>query len=135
HRPRHRDAIPRRALRELSGPEVPLLSPDPEAGRRGPSWTQDRTGVPRISRGDEMMDDGVTRGGSAAPANGAAPAGGAPVKETVRAFIERATPAAELEDDLDLFETGLVNSLFAVQLVTFIEKTFAIEVGMDDLDM
>jgi acyl carrier protein len=28
-----------------------------------------------------------------------------------------------------------VNSLFAVQLVTFLEKTFAIEIGMDDLDI
>ena len=34
-----------------------------------------------------------------------------------------------------LFETGIVNSLFAVQLMTFIEKTFQIEVGMDDLDI
>ena len=35
----------------------------------------------------------------------------------------------------NLFESGIVNSLFAVQLMTFIEKTFAIEVGMDDLDI
>jgi acyl carrier protein len=40
-----------------------------------------------------------------------------------------------LDDDDNLFESGLVNSLFAVQLMTFIEKTFAIEVGMEDLDI
>ena len=34
-----------------------------------------------------------------------------------------------------LFETGIVNSLFAVQLMTFVEKTFAIEVEMEDLDI
>ena len=40
-----------------------------------------------------------------------------------------------LDDDDNLFESGIVNSLFAVQLMTFIEKTFAIEVEMDDLDI
>jgi len=40
-----------------------------------------------------------------------------------------------LDDDDNLFESGIVNSLFAVQLMTFIEKTFALEVGMDDLDI
>ena len=40
-----------------------------------------------------------------------------------------------LADDDNLFESGIVNSLFAVQLMTFIEKTFAIEVGIDDLDI
>jgi acyl carrier protein len=40
-----------------------------------------------------------------------------------------------LDDDADLFASGIVNSLFAVQLMTFVEKTFAIEVDMDDLDI
>jgi acyl carrier protein len=34
-----------------------------------------------------------------------------------------------------LFESGLVNSLFAVQLMTFIERKFGIEVGTDDLEI
>ena len=41
----------------------------------------------------------------------------------------------DLKEDDHLFETGIVNSLFAVQLMTFIEKTFAIEIGSDDLDI
>jgi methoxymalonate biosynthesis acyl carrier protein len=57
------------------------------------------------------------------------------IKETVRGFILSSITLAELDDDDDLFESGIVNSLFAVQLMTFIEKTFAIEVGMDDLDI
>lgn len=57
------------------------------------------------------------------------------VRETVREFILRSVSVPGLADDTDLFEAGLVNSLFAVQLMTFIEKTFAIEVEMDDLDM
>ena len=57
------------------------------------------------------------------------------IKETVRGFILRSITIRKLDDDDDLFESGIVNSLFAVQLMTFIEKTFAIEVGMDDLDI
>jgi methoxymalonate biosynthesis acyl carrier protein len=57
------------------------------------------------------------------------------VKETVRRFILSSIAIPDVEDDADLFESGIVNSLFAVQLTTFVEKTFGIEVGMDDLDM
>jgi acyl carrier protein len=57
------------------------------------------------------------------------------IKETVRDFILSSITIPELDDDDNLFESGLANSLFAVQLTTFIEKTFAIEVGMEDLDI
>ena len=57
------------------------------------------------------------------------------VKEAVKAFILSSINIAHLGDDDNLFETGVVNSLFAVQLMTFIEKTFAIEVAMEDLDI
>jgi methoxymalonate biosynthesis acyl carrier protein len=57
------------------------------------------------------------------------------IKETVKRFILSSIAITDLDDDDNLFESGIVNSLFAVQLMTFIEKTFAIEVGMDDLDI
>ena len=57
------------------------------------------------------------------------------VKEIVKHFILSSINIAHLNDDDNLFESGIVNSLFAVQLMTFIEKTFAIEVGMDDLEI
>ena len=57
------------------------------------------------------------------------------IKEAVRRFILSSINVTHLDDDDNLFESGIVNSLFAVQLMTFIEKTFAIEVGMDDLDI
>jgi len=57
------------------------------------------------------------------------------IKEAVRRFILSSINITHLDDDDNLFESGIVNSLFAVQLMTFIEKTFAIEVGMDDLDI
>ena len=57
------------------------------------------------------------------------------VKETVRRFILSAITVTGLDDDANLFESGIVNSLFAVQLMTFIEMTFAVEVGTHDLDI
>lgn len=57
------------------------------------------------------------------------------IKEAVRRFILSSINVTHLDDDDNLFESGIVNSLFAVQLMMFIEKTFAIEVGMDDLDI
>jgi len=57
------------------------------------------------------------------------------IKGQIKAFIMSAVHLPDLADDDNLFESGIVNSLFAVQLMTFIERTFAIEVGADDLDI
>jgi len=56
-------------------------------------------------------------------------------KETIRNFILDSINIPGLNDEDNLFESGIVNSLFAVQLMTFLEKTFNIEVTMDDLSM
>jgi methoxymalonate biosynthesis acyl carrier protein len=57
------------------------------------------------------------------------------IKERVTNFILSSINVQDLDEEDHLFESGIVNSLFAVQLMTFIEKTFRIEVGMDDLDI
>lgn len=57
------------------------------------------------------------------------------IKESVRRFISLSSNIENLDDDNNLFESGIVNSLFAVQLMAFIEKTFAIDVEMEDLDI
>jgi len=57
------------------------------------------------------------------------------VKETVRKFIESSINIDALGDDENLFDSGLINSLFAVQLTTFLERKFGIEIGQDDLDI
>jgi len=57
------------------------------------------------------------------------------IKGTITSFILNSINIVELDDDDNLFETGIVNSLFAVQLMTFIEKTFGLEVTMDDLEI
>jgi acyl carrier protein len=53
----------------------------------------------------------------------------------IKGFILDAINMPELKDDDNLFESGIVNSLFAIQLMTFIERSFGIEVGVDDLDI
>ncbi len=42
---------------------------------------------------------------------------------------------ARFADGDDIFADGLVNSLFALQLVTFLEDSFKITVENDDLDL
>jgi acyl carrier protein len=57
------------------------------------------------------------------------------ITDAVRRFIAQSVNVGGLDEDENLFESGIVNSLFAVQLMTFIERTFGIEVGIDDLDI
>ncbi len=57
------------------------------------------------------------------------------VKNTIKKFLLRSINLPDVADDEDLFESGMVNSLFAVQLTTFIEKTFKIDIEADDLDI
>ncbi|AKT41170.1 acyl carrier protein [Chondromyces crocatus] len=56
-------------------------------------------------------------------------------KQTVKTFILRHFRGHELKDDEDIFGSGFVNSLFAMQLITFIEGEFKIRVENDDLDV
>ncbi|MBF0423947.1 MAG: acyl carrier protein, partial [Magnetococcales bacterium] len=39
-----------------------------------------------------------------------------------------------VDPDLDLFASGMVNSLFAMQLVLFVEKEYGIKVENEDLN-
>lgn len=57
------------------------------------------------------------------------------IREIVRDFINATVNIEGFGDDENLFESGIVNSLFAVELMTFIERRFGIEVGADDLDI
>lgn len=57
------------------------------------------------------------------------------IKETLRSYILSSIAVNDLDDDTNLFESGIVNSLFAIQLMTFVEKTFALEMDSDDLDI
>jgi acyl carrier protein len=56
-------------------------------------------------------------------------------KGKIRTFLARYIRNHELQDDEDIFASRLVNSLFAMQLVLFIEKEFQIKVENEDLDL
>lgn len=57
------------------------------------------------------------------------------INEKIRSFIINSVKIPDLSSDDNLFETGIVNSLFAIQMMTFLEKTFSIRVTTDDLLM
>lgn len=52
-----------------------------------------------------------------------------------RKFLSRFFKKHELADQEDIFALGFVNSLFAMQLVMFLEKEFGITVDTSDLDL
>jgi acyl carrier protein len=53
----------------------------------------------------------------------------------IKAFFSRFFRTAELKDSDDIFALGFVNSLFAMQLVTWLEKEFAFTIRDEDLDI
>ncbi len=57
------------------------------------------------------------------------------IRAKIREFSLASIPVPGLTDDDNLFESGIVNSLFAVEPMTFLERTFAVEVTQDDLDI
>ena len=57
------------------------------------------------------------------------------IKERIRGFISRFFRNYNLRDDEDIFSLGFVNSMFAMQLVQFVEMEFRVEVDSDDLDL
>ncbi len=58
----------------------------------------------------------------------------ADMKENIRTFIGNYITFPNLEDNYDFFASGAVNSLFAMQLVMFVEKEFELKVENEDLD-
>jgi len=55
-------------------------------------------------------------------------------REIVRKFIRRLLRNREVADEDNIFEKHYVNSLFAMQLVLFIEEEFSVEISNEDLD-
>lgn len=55
------------------------------------------------------------------------------VKIRIEQFLRGRIKNIELDDDADYFALGFVNSLFAMQLVLFVEKEFQIAVEDEDL--
>ena len=55
-------------------------------------------------------------------------------KDRIRAFISQYV-WRQVSDDEDVFASGLVDSLFALQLVLFVESEFSIKIGREDLHL
>ena len=56
------------------------------------------------------------------------------VAHKTREFVSQFLNTDTVDVDVDLFATGMVNSLFAIQLVLFVEKNFGMAVANEDLD-
>lgn len=56
-------------------------------------------------------------------------------KVKIRAFIRRFFRKHEIKDDDDIFALGYVNSLFAMQLVMYLEKEFQLSIDNTDLNL
>jgi acyl carrier protein len=57
------------------------------------------------------------------------------VETQLAEFFEKATGGTKVGPDDDYFALGLVNSLLALEIVAFVERTFGIQVEVDDLDL
>jgi acyl carrier protein len=55
-------------------------------------------------------------------------------KAKIKEFLSQFFGNHELQDDEDIFSLGFVNSMFAMQLVLFLEKEFQVTIENEDLD-
>jgi len=61
------------------------------------------------------------------------------INQRIRSYIEDNLVVfedeAEFTDDDNIFKMGFVNSLFAMKLLNFVEKEFAITIENDEIDI
>ncbi len=57
------------------------------------------------------------------------------IEVKVKGFLAKYFRKHELQNDEDMFSLGFVNSLFAMQLVMFLEKEFAVRIETKDLNL
>ena len=56
-------------------------------------------------------------------------------KEKLRAFLARHIAGRTIADEDQIFAAGFVSSMFAMQLVLFLEKNFKIAIANEDLEI
>lgn len=57
------------------------------------------------------------------------------IRQSVKDFIANFVRTRDFADDENIFQAGFVNSLFAMQLILFVENTFSITVENEDMDI
>ncbi|MGB8453581.1 MAG: acyl carrier protein [Anaerocolumna sp.] len=55
------------------------------------------------------------------------------IRAKVRKFIQKYSKKDNIEDNQNLFEMSFANSLFAMQLILFIENEFGLAVASEDI--
>ncbi len=71
------------------------------------------------------------------PESRAPTAPGEETRDQIRAFVRRRFPlaaAAAVKDEDSLLDSGIIDSLGILDLVAFLEKTFGIRVGDEELN-
>lgn len=56
------------------------------------------------------------------------------IKCDVRAFLSRYVKNQDIQDDEDIFSSGAVNSLFAMQLIMYLESRFSIRITNQEMN-
>jgi acyl carrier protein len=56
-------------------------------------------------------------------------------KVKIKAFLSAFIQTAALKEDDDIFALGFINSLFALQLITWVEKEFGVRIRDEDLEI
>ncbi len=59
----------------------------------------------------------------------------AEIKQQIRAFLAKHFKNYDLQDDEDIFSLGFVNSLFAMQIVLFVEQQMGVTVANEELQL
>lgn len=57
------------------------------------------------------------------------------ISEKVSNYVLSSVNIDSIDYDMDIYEEGLISSLFAIELMTFLEKNFDIKITTNDLDM
>ncbi|WP_437621813.1 acyl carrier protein [Sorangium sp. So ce1151] len=56
-------------------------------------------------------------------------------KSKIGSYLARYFPGHELREEEDIFALGFVNSMFAMQLVNYVEHEFGVVVENEDLEL
>ncbi len=56
-------------------------------------------------------------------------------EKIIMGFLEKYFDVSKVNKDDNIFELGFVNSLFAMQMVSFIENEFDFEISNDELNL
>ena len=56
------------------------------------------------------------------------------IQTKIKTFLDKFFGNHDLQLDEDIFANGFVNSMFAMQLVLFVEQEFQISIGNEDLE-